>query len=137
MFLYCVLASKYRKEAVPEVSAESTSIPLLSLLVANSLHTGSSHNSTLEHSRGALNALSGVLAMPFQLVASPLVSFDNKGRGKVGGRAGEGRWGASCCPGAAVLSRRAAVSKCHTASPAFASRVLGVLSKSDFFTCQV
>lgn len=34
MFLHLVLASKYRKEAIPEVSAESTSIALPPLLVA-------------------------------------------------------------------------------------------------------
>jgi len=69
--------------------------------------------------------------MPFQLVTSPFFSCDKKGGGRADSTAGEGRWGTSCWPGAAVLSlpsRRAAVSKCHTANPAFANHALGVLS---------
>lgn len=72
--------------------------------------------------------------MPFQLVTSPFFSFDREANGT----AGERRWGASCCPGAAVRSlpsREAAVSECHAANPAFANRALGVLSQ--FFTRQL
>lgn len=128
-------ACQYRKGAVPEVSAESTSISLPPLLLAglgpysNSLHTGSSHNSTSERSRSALNYHSQVLAVPFPFVTSRFFSFGNKGRRKVDDAAGKGRWEQAAVPRAPQFPyRRAAISRCHTANPALASCALGVLS---------